>query len=392
MSYLAASLVTLYPNTRSVQLFAHIDKRSTPPKQVVQTLSRAVRGWGKLVHGSFTILDARAYKHLCRLKTLTSLRICIHNNYAPIQAAKLPAVPFSALTDVNTQARTITDLVQLINRHNHFPLVSNLTCEVEVARSQLLGLRPYDLCKSIAARFRCQSLQRVHLRLRFRIRKIVVHLNAIRPLFVFSRLRSVNLSGFCMLSLDDNELEILASSWPLLEELNLSRRVLPKHKHFVQIPTFTGLFKLIEHCPHLRVLTIVIDVRDIAGIGIQKPCGYACTRMVSQLDLSSSLINDLEQVASILKAIFPLLKEVYVDTLPQDDSSGHPRKEFNIRHTNLIYRCGEREAYEQDQSYRCLSPRAIRRYWCFVRSLLTYAHGFRRLWHYQLCSENVCPL
>ncbi|KAN0080317.1 hypothetical protein V8E55_009883 [Tylopilus felleus] len=79
--------------------------------------------------------DVLAYEHLCQLDTLTSLYIDIscHGNYARLQEAKLSLVPFPALTDIHYKAGTISDLVQWIGRHDHFPMLSKMTCEVKSA-------------------------------------------------------------------------------------------------------------------------------------------------------------------------------------------------------------------------------------------------------------------
>ncbi|KAF8444959.1 hypothetical protein L210DRAFT_3055986 [Boletus edulis BED1] len=84
--------------------------------------------------------------------------------------------------------------------------------------------------------------------------------------FSFNRLRSVILSGFLALSMDDSVLETLASSWPLPEELDLNHWI-SSNDESLDIPTFKGLFKLVEHCPCLRRLGIVVDTRDTLAFG-----------------------------------------------------------------------------------------------------------------------------
>ncbi|KAF8134367.1 hypothetical protein EV363DRAFT_1396790 [Boletus edulis] len=151
-------------------------------------------------------------------------------------------------------------LIQWIFRHNHFPFVSNLIRET-----------PFVLLLVVPSTETHRLLERYP------------------TTFSFNRLRSVILSGFLALSMDDSASEKLASSWPLPEELDLNHYI-SSNDESLEFPTLKGLFKLVEHCPCLRRLGIVVDTRDTAWVDLQNPCDGACTRVVSQLAFGNTKI------------------------------------------------------------------------------------------------------
>ncbi|KAF8444942.1 hypothetical protein L210DRAFT_3054865 [Boletus edulis BED1] len=176
-------------------------------------------------------------------------------------------------------------LIQWIFRHNHFPFVSNLIREVMMDSQSSLELQ------FNTNSFSLPTSSETPFVLLLVVPSTETHrlLERYPTTFSFNRLRSVILSGFLALSMDDSASEKLASSWPLPEELDLNHYI-SSNDESLEIPTLKGLFKLVEHRPCLRRLGIVVDTRDTAWVDLQNPCDGACTRVVSQLAFGNTKI------------------------------------------------------------------------------------------------------
>ncbi|KAF8550845.1 hypothetical protein OG21DRAFT_363701 [Imleria badia] len=177
---------------------------------------------------------------------------------------------------------------------------SSLFCTMNYSRAD--PQRITDLCRAIVVRLCDKSLETITLENWFGLAPI--QMDAIRPLFSLSRLRCVRIAHLCTLSLSDDDLLELATSWPLLEVLSLNYFVETKAPR----PTLKGFCQLLQHCPHLQKLTIVIDATDSEWIDIARPC--VRNHLMDYLCLGNSLLDDRKRVASILLAILPSLKEL----------------------------------------------------------------------------------
>ncbi|KAF8550628.1 hypothetical protein OG21DRAFT_388947 [Imleria badia] len=109
----------------------------------------------------------------------------------------------------------------------------------------------------------------------------------------------------------------------------------------------SGFCHLLQHCPRLQELTIVIDTRGSEWIDVTRP--VVRNHRMFNLGLGNSFLDDLKHVASILCAIFPSLKEVDMTwryNFPSDYPKNGTRwalwQELN-RHLGDLRKCRDSE-------------------------------------------------
>ncbi|KAG2125760.1 hypothetical protein DEU56DRAFT_564909 [Suillus clintonianus] len=112
------------------------------------------------------------------------------------------------------------------------------------------------------------------------------------------------------ISMTDQELCQLVRGWPKLQVLSFSKFVTIDD---TTIPTFHGLISLLQLCPALTSLTLVVDATTLDGIDFRSPGGGACSRDLKELVLSNSPIKSPLNVALIFSGLFPNLQEVDLD-------------------------------------------------------------------------------
>ena len=131
--------------------------------------------------------------------------------------------------------------------------------------------------------------------------------DAFRPLMSLGRLRELVIHLLNGISLDDDELARMASSWPSLEVLKLAPLVSrwgawPMAKSV----TFSGLSTLLALCPKLRELDLPLDAREVPSTTPSDPCNTA----IQSLCLSGRPISDPDRVARFLRTHLPSLSSV----------------------------------------------------------------------------------
>jgi hypothetical protein len=124
----------------------------------------------------------------------------------------------------------------------------------------------------------------------------------------------------CNISMSNEELCYLTEAWPKLQSLRLSC-------HFtagldtIALPTFHGLICLLQLCPALTSLTLVIDATKLDGIDLKCPGGEHFTHHLEDLTLGNSVIDSPLNVALILSGLFPHLEQVDLDCWNTSDMS-----------------------------------------------------------------------
>ena len=133
--------------------------------------------------------------------------------------------------------------------------------------------------------------------------------DAVRPLFSFSRLRCVEIAHLCTAALLDGDLLELAASWPLLKVLELGDYVETRNPAVV-VPTLQGFFHLLRHCPHLEQLVIVVDLRESEVVDITRHTDDISNYPLHHLSPGNSPVDDAKGVASMLWVFSPSLGRV----------------------------------------------------------------------------------
>ncbi|KAF8554790.1 hypothetical protein OG21DRAFT_1508570 [Imleria badia] len=303
----------LYPNMKTFSYNAMISQKN--PDTMIRALSKSIRSWKHLERVDLDTLDldTAAYEHLMRLDSLTSLTLTLVYDCLPrLRQAVLPRKPFPMLTDLALVDRDyhILRMVEWLNCLHLCP--SSLFCQTGGYDTDAQQIS--DLCHAISAQLCHKSLETIILASCDVPPSVQV--DSIRPLFSFTRLRCVKLTGLCRTFLSDDDLLELATSWPLLQTMSLNYYTTVQ-THAVIMPTLKGVFHLLQHCQHLRQLTIAIDARGTEWVDAACPWDGVRNHPMDYLCLGNSFLNDSKRIASILSVMLPSLKEV--DTAWGDD-------------------------------------------------------------------------
>lgn len=131
-----------------------------------------------------------------------------------------------------------------------------------------------------------------------------------KPLHACHNLTQLLVERSWRISMADEELCQLVRGWPKLQVLDISRFVAVRA---TTIPTLHGLISLLQLCPALTSLTLVIDITKLDGIDFKSPGGGICNNHLEKLVLSNSPMKSPLNVALILSGLFPNLLKVDLD-------------------------------------------------------------------------------
>ncbi|KAG1751465.1 uncharacterized protein EDB91DRAFT_1216743 [Suillus paluster] len=125
-------------------------------------------------------------------------------------------------------------------------------------------------------------------------------------LHAYRNLTGLRIDTGCKISISDDELCQLVRGWPKLRTLEISRCV---SIDTTTVPTFHGITRLLQLCPALSSLGLVIDTTKLEGIDLNSPYSWSYNRLQC-LTLGNSLIESPPKVALILSCLFPLIRRV----------------------------------------------------------------------------------
>ena len=326
----------LYPNMKT--FFLNINQFKPHTDRMMQSLSKAIGDWKHLERVGLNAqdLDTAAYEHLMRLESLSSLTLVLdYKGTERLVRAVLPQKHFPALRNLTLIAFHISRVVSWLHCLHLCP--SSLSC-IALKRSSLSSpdLQSIaDLCHTIATQLCLKSLERIELASKVYSTRVSVPVDAVRPLFSFSRLRCVKIARLCTAALSDGDLLELATSWPLLQVLELGNYVETRNP-VVIVPTLQGFFHLLRHCAHLEQLVIVVDLRESEVVDTTRHTDGIDKHPLHHLCLGNSLIDDAKSVASILSALLPALERVGTSCWKDARLSDLPEKEALLTVWNRV--------------------------------------------------------
>ncbi|KIJ59764.1 hypothetical protein HYDPIDRAFT_170630 [Hydnomerulius pinastri MD-312] len=301
------ALDTLCSNVKEYGLFTYGDEIAAAPP-----LSKVLGQWRHLEALKTTVLDVQTMLHLSSLRSLTSLFVRIHANTVNTLSGTIIVFPptltsFAICMDAGGLDRFVSFFAGL-----HLAATS---VEITIPYCQFFLGRLFMLLTTNLSNERLQSFtlnwvsgvhQSGHL-----------DLHAIRPLFGFRLLHTLDLGGHSTHSLGDAAMAEFASSFPLLEVLRLGNENPEGHPGI----THLTIVSLLTACPKLRTLCITFDARHITTTWMS-PYDALNTR-IRTVDVGYSLISDPAPVAMFLKTIMPRLYSV---TSPCRSSQRRTRK------------------------------------------------------------------
>ncbi|KAJ7126028.1 hypothetical protein C8R44DRAFT_733946 [Mycena epipterygia] len=141
----------------------------------------------------------------------------------------------------------------------------------------------------------------------------VIEIQSLRTLFGFVNLTSISILSPIGIDLDNTTVLDLARAWPRIETLELSSYYCASPRPRV---TLECLHSFARHCPHLRALTMTLDGTVIPVVGAPH---RVCQHQLDHLGVEYSAISTPIEVARLLSAVFPNLKDIGTDREDQDN-------------------------------------------------------------------------
>ncbi|OJA15142.1 hypothetical protein AZE42_04693 [Rhizopogon vesiculosus] len=222
------------------------------------SVSESVCGWSKLFSIEAGVLSTRALTHLTSLPSLKFLAFMSCGFVNSTQFNSIPTFT-SKLIKVSI---TAPSLPILILRNVYFASCQSLVLCLDDPNSVLS--HPLDISDLIVSLSECFSSDLEKLAVEITCLgslstgnladpHSMLNFDAVNPLLSFNCLQTVNLSCFCASAIDDATINMMAQSWPQLQQLYLgsgARWPTPPSL------TFTGLVHLIRHCHQLHDIAI----------------------------------------------------------------------------------------------------------------------------------------
>jgi hypothetical protein len=123
----------------------------------------------------------------------------------------------------------------------------------------------------------------------------------LKCLSVFSQIREVHLNPRCRFQLDNALLKEMAKAWPHLQELDVGTKRSSGGLSHVTLP---GLIPLVEHCPDLHFIGMVLDATDLTGLPEAMSGSRPPKAKLKTVDVGDSKVDgDLREIAAFLSGI-----------------------------------------------------------------------------------------
>jgi hypothetical protein len=231
----------------------------------------------------------------------------------------------AALQEISLDLSGIDDIASLSLTQCAFPALRRLELTGKMATALLDALRSCKL-GSIKIQFagtvnearlmmrffhvlhsRCSHHSLTRFDVAFDRSPVAPHLDItvdmLRPLLSFVNLQKIIIRSCHRFKLDNDFVGAMAKAWPHLRVLQLGSYGSWGGQLDV---TLAGLVPLVQHCPNLRRLGIVIDA-TVVDHSLDIP---ASNTKLKALSLGDSLIEDPASVAACLSGLFPFLNSI----------------------------------------------------------------------------------
>ncbi|KAI4518764.1 hypothetical protein K525DRAFT_288008 [Schizophyllum commune Loenen D] len=269
---------------------------------------------------------------LAALRSLRELRIM----RLPVFDEELPKPAFPALRSLYFNWTRHAALMNFLHKIGDvLPNLDSLT----------LGFRPSDalnglgeltaLCELVAKR--CSAVGLAHLSIADEtggdfdttsdeVQYYAAKYEHIRALRSLRGLKTLHIEVWGHVDVDDNDIELLVSSWPVLESFRLDKPTESVYEFdtdvegahpFVPRATAKSLLSIARHCPDLRELAMAFNASDLTTIESGgRPGGGLVQHALRKLDTLHTIIQPDEALplTLLLSDAFPALEKVDSDT------------------------------------------------------------------------------
>ncbi|KIJ62001.1 hypothetical protein HYDPIDRAFT_115152 [Hydnomerulius pinastri MD-312] len=328
---------TLCPNLKSFRV-------NCQQNQYTDAISQAICQPLNLESIDCDLIDAAAFTHLAQsatLKTLSARLVKqsfdtseghrIMTGLARYSSPDLP--PFRNVKVIDLHIEDLPFMIPLLRPHHQSFNNISLTFRV-VPTTAIL----HAFFSTLGSTPRRGSVRRIELRQRTTLHRNTHHghyqpltYDSLCPLLSFPHLRELVLELDNPVSLNDEELMMLACNWPRLEVLKVNCRSGWRVDSSACPVTLKGLVSLLRLCPMLCELGLSLDARDIplpsidlcalqviapAWSGAHQGSWGIRNTKITMLYLSDSPLEDPTSVTTFLTEVLASLRKVDAPELP----------------------------------------------------------------------------
>ncbi|TRM68173.1 hypothetical protein BD626DRAFT_565028 [Schizophyllum amplum] len=284
-----------------------------------------------LEYVSLSAASAESIRALASLTALHTLRLRDVINIGECDANVRSFPVLATLTVTNTELDQIIALLRMLEGHGNLTDVDFMCwpTQNDVAQQLTLmfGLVARSCNTASLSSFELRDISQVTLDGENPL--YTISCQSLRPLLVFRGLQSVIIELRGHIDLDDDDVEVLAQSWPLLQHLQLA------HTGFLSIhelrwpsdiprpspdrirTTPRCLLSLASHCPHLATVCIPFDLSVLPKVTRGRPGGGIVQSVLGVLCVGPMMGFELESeetttaLAIFLSDVFPSLQNIY---------------------------------------------------------------------------------
>lgn len=320
---MVAALGIICPNITDISISASSETLSD---DMTNALSTSICHWKDLKHVSCDDLTISAVEHLSLARNLESLTAYASGRMSSFsQTLSVRELTFPCLQHLHLYTGLLSTTTACFR---------NLRLTLKELRLDLFDAEDVfsassclrDLFAALAEACSHACLTRLYLCVihpHFPSPVSVATIRDIRPLFSFTNLRVVSFEGLSTFAFDDDDIAVIASAWPCIEELALSTYV---DHPVASLPTFQSLLRLTRSCPKLMALSLVVDTTKLVTPSL---CVVGCdTRsdILHELCLGNSPISSPIAVAHVLRSLYPALKQVDLSVWNKEPLNRLPRR------------------------------------------------------------------
>jgi hypothetical protein len=309
---LLPSLKDLCPSLADLKLVYHGDA------DIVRAISDNVCGWNGLESLLASLLTGHAVTHLSTLASLRKLSFQLDEDFRT-QPGASQILPFSSLQDLSIHTSRASTLPPFIARMRT-RMVTRISLLINKASTSDWGVLMYALQEHMPH----FSMTEIQINGEGESEIVDIPGTVLYPLFSFANLKKLSFRPGSPFAPDDAIIYDLAKAFPRLQDLDLRTSV--GSEGFSRV-TLAGLVPLVQHCPELRTLGIVVDTSNADLLSDGKLGRGFSSLKIWSLNLGDSRISQPAKVARFLSDIFPSLRTI-VTRYDRDGMSTAKEKEL----------------------------------------------------------------
>ncbi|KAH7906462.1 hypothetical protein BJ138DRAFT_1117554 [Hygrophoropsis aurantiaca] len=282
-------------------------------EQSISIVSQVVESFQHLRTVRVNAINERAIAHLARLPSLTNVSFALDLSFdTQLLNLGLPAKPFPMLDILTIQAPTLRFVKAFLNLIKISPTLIAIYVAAHCVASRCEASCYAEFFVALSNSCCTKSLKTLIVREPMGLERrpdIFVGVQELQPVFRFTQLQMVMLELVSTFNIDDGALVELGHTWPQLAFLHMNETMGWTTPSKI---TYQGLLNFLEHCPKLTSLGIDVDFASLEEMPIPSacPCNGLSNKLIKEISLGNSRVNNPVHVALFVSAVLPNLRKV----------------------------------------------------------------------------------